>query len=48
MSSAIEIVRAKGDETETVALAVYEHPLVVRICHWLNAISLFVMIGSGL
>ena len=31
-----------------VARAVYEHPLPVRICHWLNAISLFVMVGSGL
>src|SRR4026207_2344940 len=33
-----------GDITE----AVYEHPFVVRLCHWLNAISLFVMVGSGL
>ena len=31
-----------------MARAVYEHPLPVRICHWLNAISLFVMVGSGL
>ena len=44
----VEIVRTKGDETETVGRAVYEHPLVVRLCHWLNAISLFVMVGSGL
>src|SRR5436305_11891876 len=26
----------------------YEHPLVVRFCHWLNAIALFVLIASGL
>jgi thiosulfate reductase cytochrome b subunit len=26
----------------------YEHPYVVRLCHWANAISLFVMVGSGL
>lgn len=26
----------------------YEHPWVVRICHWLNTLSLFVLIGSGL
>ncbi len=44
----IEIMRTKGEETETVARAVYEHPLPVRLCHWLNAISLFVMVGSGL
>jgi thiosulfate reductase cytochrome b subunit len=28
--------------------AVYEHPLPVRICHWLNTISLVVMAMSGL
>jgi thiosulfate reductase cytochrome b subunit len=26
----------------------YEHPYVVRFCHWLSAISLSVMIGSGI
>src|SRR5207253_2302899 len=42
---AIAIEDAKtGDITE----AVYEHPLVVRLCHWVNAISLFVLVGSGL
>ena len=44
----VEIIRSKGEETETVAQAAYEHPLVVRVCHWANAISLFVMVGSGL
>ena len=48
MGVAVEITRTQNDETETVARAVYEHPLPVRICHWLNAISLFVMVGSGL
>jgi thiosulfate reductase cytochrome b subunit len=28
--------------------AVYEHPLPVRVCHWLNSISLVVMAMSGL
>jgi Ni/Fe-hydrogenase b-type cytochrome subunit len=28
--------------------AVYEHPYVVRLCHWLTTISLSVMIGSGI
>jgi Ni/Fe-hydrogenase b-type cytochrome subunit len=32
---------------ETITV-VYEHPLVVRLAHWLNAVALFVMIGSGL
>ena len=44
----VEITRANGEEIETVGRAVYEHPLVVRWCHWVNAISLFVMMGSGL
>ena len=30
------------------ATAIYEHPLVIRITHWVNAISLAVMIMSGI
>ena len=46
---AIEIVSdVSQDEPEQIVTAVYEHPLVVRLCHWLNAVSLFVMVGSGL
>src|ERR1051326_905094 len=49
MSATItEITRAKGDETTSVERAAYEHPLVVRLCHWVNAVSLFVLVGSGL
>jgi len=44
----IEITQTQGDESETVARAIYEHPLPIRLCHWLNTISLFVMVGSGL
>src|SRR5438552_2442029 len=36
-----------GAEEETAA-AVYEHPWVVRFTHWVNAVALFVMVGSGL
>jgi thiosulfate reductase cytochrome b subunit len=28
--------------------AAYEHPFAVRLTHWLNAVALFVMAGSGL
>src|SRR5258708_7456204 len=35
-------------KTGKVVDAVYEHPLIVRLCHWVNAVSLFVMVGSGL
>jgi Ni/Fe-hydrogenase b-type cytochrome subunit len=48
--SVIEIVRASGEEYEpiVVARAAYEHPFVVRLCHWVNTVALFVMVGSGL
>ena len=31
-----------------IKLAAYEHPLPIRLCHWLNAVSLFILIASGL
>ncbi len=37
----------KEEEPELVRAA-YEHPLAIRVTHWVNAISLFVMVGSGL
>ena len=44
-TQAIAIENAKAGE---VSEAVYEHPFLVRLCHWVNAVALFVMIGSGL
>jgi Ni/Fe-hydrogenase b-type cytochrome subunit len=38
---------AKAEELALVRAA-YEHPLPIRISHWVNAISLFVMVASGL
>jgi Ni/Fe-hydrogenase b-type cytochrome subunit len=38
---------AETDEPEFVRAA-YEHPLAIRITHWVNAVSLFVMVTSGL
>ncbi|MBV9482605.1 MAG: cytochrome b/b6 domain-containing protein [Acidobacteria bacterium] len=39
-----------ADETHghKVRSTQYEHPYMVRLCHWLNAVSLFVLAGSGL
>lgn len=34
--------------TRATKPAAYEHPWVVRMAHWANAVSLFVMIGTGL
>jgi Ni/Fe-hydrogenase b-type cytochrome subunit len=42
---AITIENAKTGE---VVDAVYEHPFVVRFCHWVNSAALFVLVGSGL
>ena len=51
----VEIIQPKGKssdgEEETplvVARAVYEHPFIVRLCHWVNTVALFAMVGSGL
>ena len=44
-TSVIAIEDTNGGE---LTEAVYEHPLIIRICHWVNAVSLFVLAGSGL
>jgi Ni/Fe-hydrogenase b-type cytochrome subunit len=36
------------EEEPALVRAAYEHPLPIRITHWVNAISLFVMVTSGL
>jgi Ni/Fe-hydrogenase b-type cytochrome subunit len=40
---ALEIAGKNGNVS-----AAYEHPWVVRVAHWANAVSLFVMVGTGL
>lgn len=46
----LELVVKTTDKTnkEKTILYSYEHPLFVRLTHWLNAISLIVLIMSGL
>jgi Ni/Fe-hydrogenase b-type cytochrome subunit len=44
MPIAVAVAKANEDQMR----ATYEHPWPVRFCHWLNAVSLFVMAGSGL
>jgi Ni/Fe-hydrogenase b-type cytochrome subunit len=41
-------IAIEDTKTGEMRVAVYEHPFIVRVCHWVNAISLFVMVGSGL
>src|ERR1700692_3087561 len=38
---------AKAEEP-TLVRAAYEHPLPIRITHWVSAITLFVLVTSGL
>ena len=45
---AIQSVEIEDAKTGEVTEAVYEHPFIVRLCHWINAVALFVLIGSGL
>ena len=45
---ATRVIEIENSKTEEVREAVYEHPLIVRLCHWINAIALFVLVGSGL
>lgn len=46
MASRVLEIEEAGTEESTAA--VYEHPYVIRLTHWVNTVALFVMIGSGL
>jgi len=48
LASGLTLKTHRVDVNGEIVPVAYEHPWVVRICHWLNAISLFVLIGSGL
>src|ERR1700747_2327848 len=47
-SNSIRIPVAAVEVGENDVRTAYEHPSAVRLCHWLNTISLLVMAGSGL
>lgn len=50
MPKAVVLKSVSWDEQASGKRSVgaYEHPLPVRICHWLNSISLLVLAASGL
>jgi Ni/Fe-hydrogenase b-type cytochrome subunit len=35
-------------KTGAISEAVYEHPFIVRLCHWVNAVALLILVFSGL
>jgi hypothetical protein len=41
-----QVLAIEDAKTGYVSEVVYEHPFVVRLFHWVNAISLFVVAGS--
>jgi Ni/Fe-hydrogenase b-type cytochrome subunit len=43
-----EVIEVESTKTGESVPAIYEHPWVVRFSHWVNAIALFVLVGSGL
>ncbi len=43
-----EVVSFPAAGEGTPVRAAYEHPWVIRTTHWLTAVSLFVLVGSGL
>src|SRR5205085_9670672 len=42
------VIEIESPKTGEVEQAAYEHPLAVRFCHWLNAVSLLILVFSGL
>src|SRR5437763_4271862 len=41
-------IQIENVKTGEVTVAAYEHPFIVRLCHWVNTVALFVLIGSAL
>ena len=47
-SHAVEVPAGLAEKPNGSVRAAFEHPWVVRFCHWLNAVSVFVLVTSGL
>jgi len=47
-SHAVEVLAGLAEKPSGSVRAAFEHPWVVRFCHWLNAVSVFVLVASGL
>src|SRR5947199_8734621 len=42
-----QIAAITNVKTGAISEAVYEHPFIVRLCHWVNALALLVLLFSG-
>jgi Ni/Fe-hydrogenase b-type cytochrome subunit len=43
-----KILTWESQKTGMPVRAAYEHPFLVRLCHWINSVALLVLIASGL
>jgi len=48
LSAPAPVAQPEPEERPALVRTAYEHPLPIRFTHWINAISLFVMVTSGL
>ncbi|MGA2761550.1 MAG: cytochrome b/b6 domain-containing protein, partial [Candidatus Cybelea sp.] len=46
-TSAVTVESNESRRPDTITVA-YEHPWIVRVAHWLNAVAVFVLVTSGL
>jgi Ni/Fe-hydrogenase b-type cytochrome subunit len=44
----LDVAETRSPKSGAIVPAAYEHPWIVRAAHWVTAICLFVLIGSGL
>jgi len=42
-----EVIEFESAKRGAVVQAAYQHPWPIRLAHWVNAVALFVMVGSG-
>lgn len=42
------VIAFQASKTRQVTRAAFEHPLPIRFCHWLNSVSLLILVASGL
>src|SRR2546428_12861971 len=41
------VIAFKAAKTGNLIRAAYEHPFAIRFCHWVNSVSLLILVASG-